>query len=208
MYVDHIGSAFLFRGGSPLTLSKKDFSYQNITETMRKHADGIGERPLFMDISLLNPEKTSDLGCIDVEQWFFGNHTQLGRFQLYPILGNNVKPSNFDCRRRRELVETLGYWTHDKLPAFVSGIRDTLKSFKPTNEYDSLVVYVHCKEGEDRTGEVIGAYQMTYQNVDLATFIRNDTALAGHPAPSQPHLNSLLWYQLWIQHIRGLNKIC
>jgi protein tyrosine/serine phosphatase len=59
----------------------------------------------------------------------------------------------------QEMSKELPFWQTDKLPQKMLEIREIFlkKHEKP------LVIYFHCGQGQDRTGEFAGSYQMTFK---------------------------------------------
>ena len=58
------------------------------------------------------------------------------------------------------MEKEMEFW-NDKLPTLVDYLNEQLK-IPPPQGFDGKVVYMHCEEGIDRTGEVAAAYVMRW----------------------------------------------
>lgn len=192
---------YLFRSGSPLNNSTNSFAYEQIINQMRNQALKSGyviqQNPYIIDISLLDPKRKDDMHCITVEKDYFNSNPENGRFELYPIYGTPYNPKDFHGDIRRFLALNLDEWTHDKLQAFISYIRQLL--YTKQTILKPIAILIHCSAGIDRTGEVIGSYQMQYQNVTYDDFVTKDTKIAGHPAPATDNRYNLHWYKYYLE---------
>jgi hypothetical protein len=199
--VDIQNGNFLFRGGSPLTEDLNRFDYHAIVKTMKEKTRERGiELPdsfVITDITLLNPNVTHDKKCIDIEEKFFIDNPDLGTVVQYPIIGNQIQPYDTqNITKRQILAKTLDSWTHDKLPHFIKYLKKMLMTQNHNN-----VIFVHCMQGVDRTGEVIGAYLMDVFDYSLQHVVWQDTKYNnGKMAPKINNLNSLMWYADYLKY--------
>lgn len=194
--VDGINGNILYRGGSPLTPDLKHFDYEQILTYMESQAMGHytpfprGDFQL-IDVSLLTPHNKDDHECILVERHFFDRTNASGFFVEYPIYGEQQAPNDItNATQRNQLAATFDKWSTDQLPMLVGMIHRQLLASTPTLP---RIVMVHCMEGIDRTGEVIGAYRMLIQGWTLTRVLEG-----GFPKPKQPNLNALLWFEAWM----------
>ncbi len=141
-----------------------------------------------VDVNLLSIE----LSDIKVEEAFFNSNPDKGSFLHWPIIGNILKGTKNDLigslldpnkegeSLRKEYAKHLDSLTHDQLPSKMTTLRKDL--FTPRQNI-SVVYYIHCEAGEDRTGwlfclrtsvltiprwfsgEVSGAYYIRYLNM-------------------------------------------
>jgi len=57
------------------------------------------------------------------------------------------------------------------------------------------IIYIHCQAGIDRTGELSGAYMLTYLSKSLEDVTKISNDIAGGEI-SKYSLNALKWYNL------------
>jgi protein tyrosine phosphatase len=199
-YIDNYNGNYLFRSGSPLTSDLKNFDIDNITCAMKEqliqYNMSLIEPFYLIDISLLTQLKNSDKFCLKIEYDFFRNNSRKGIVINYPIFGEPTPPYHMrNCTHRNILATTINQWTNDKLPSLILYIRTILEMKMMT----PLVILVHCMEGVDRTGEVIGSYQLRYLNTTVCNIIQQDTFINNNSiAPKRDNYNALLWYQLYL----------
>jgi hypothetical protein len=93
------------------------------------------------------------------EKDFFKANPKVGQFIHRPIWGSLVNPDDFGLSTRLSMAKKLDSWSHDKLPSLMQEIRTWVYN---TTFPRAAAVFVHCSAGEDRTGEVSGAYYMKW----------------------------------------------
>ena len=72
------------------------------------------------------------------------------------------------------------------------------------NNPNPTVILVHCMEGVDRTGEVIGSYQMKYHNLNSCDIVHQDTFINDNCiAPKRLNYNALMWYESYLKSQKG-----
>ncbi len=202
---------FLFRSGSPLTNNFDSFNWTGIYDQMLRlsidNEDKITfpKKIMFVDYSLLNYEPQDDKECLKVERKFFEKNIKYypqlsasSHVVNWPIHGDKHSPYSIHNITQRNLKsKNFDIWSSDGLPILVDMLHTNIHERYPI----SIVFFVHCMEGVDRTGEIIGAYQMKYQNKSLEDIIYEDTLINnGKAAPKLFNLNSLLWYELYLKN--------
>lgn len=186
--VDVVNDNYLFRSGSPLTIDMKRVNYTGIIATMKELTNNDFPNNFVMyDISLLNPSVWDDKVCLDIERSFF-NESMIN----YAIRGEHKSP--WGIHHKKYKTKTFPEWSRDRLPYFVDFIE-----FLMFKKYDQPHIFlVHCMQGVDRTGEVIGAYKMKRFGTSLTDIIQEDYEINNdHKAPRKKNMNGLLWYNLW-----------
>jgi len=171
-FIDHNSTTnnFLFRAGLPLNAT--GFAYdemlQLFTAVAKQQANlTVPQDALMVVICLLSFE----VDQIHNESVFFEENPNLGSFLLWPILGAILDPDIVSEQKRVEYALDLSKVMLDDLPAKLSALRTALS----TPLQKPVLYFVHCDEGMDRTGEVSGAYYMTYQNMSFgAAMILDD----------------------------------
>jgi protein-tyrosine phosphatase len=135
------------------------FAYKQILTTMlsiiQKHNFTMPNDYSLTVISYLNGFEYNDL---EIERKFFTANPNLGQLYNKVIAGSLIPPPQNDSQLIKSIVE--GYTDPiDDLPNLMKFIRGQLTQIKP------VLIYTHCEAGTDRTGEVSGAYYMTYLNM-------------------------------------------
>jgi len=69
----------------------------------------------------------------------------------------------------------------------------------------SRVLYFHCGHGQDRTGELAGAYRLKYTTDSFADVWRENKEM-GMDVPE--NINALLWYCLYLEQSEGMPRGC
>ena len=195
---------YLFRSDSPLT---KDFSsiaadeiYSRMVELAMEQKIEFPDDFLVFDVCLLNLQKSDDRRSVEIEQEFTQDNPVV--FDLWTIYGEELGPDSIrNVTERNDMIATFDKWSTDQLPELV----ELLYEFIHTKFDKSIVYIVHCMEGVDRTGEVIGAYEVTYKNMTFDQVVAQDTKInGGKDAPKQHNKNALKWYWEFLNY----NKNC
>ena len=109
------------------------------------------------DISFLNVVEYEDLR---IEESFFTERPELGRFLNWPIVGSSINPNWLSEGERIKEVAALNS-SIDNPPSKIPQLYDLIHpSEAPTTPQ---VVMIHCEAGSDRTGQIAGSYAMAYQ---------------------------------------------
>lgn len=199
LFVDHVGKNFLFRGGSLLSEDLKSLNVSAALNRMgtllAKHGLEMDGEPFMMDVCLLNPEDANDTPSIQLERDFFSQNALNESFYLHPIHGESVSPAQSD--NATHWARSYRMWSRDSLPALVEIIRTILVSPMQTGE--PLLIYVHCMEGVDRTGEVVGAYMMQWMGKTLDEVLAIDRAIKGGKLPKKHNVWAMQWFALSIR---------
>ena len=82
----------------------------------------------------------------------------------------------------------------DHLPQRVDKLHELLFSHRDR----PVILYVHCEQGQDRTGQIIGAYQLKYGGMDWPTMFAYNREVTGR-VPLPKHLNTLRYYCYHLQ---------
>ena len=193
--IDHsLGTnSFLFRTNEP-AYSNTTFDYPGLVARMRTVANSSGlvlpENFYMVDVNLLSVE----LSDIELEKKFFDANPSKGLFVHRPIFGSLVKAFSLPELVRKELAKTLPEWSHDKLSKLMVELRTML-----TQTYKNTVIFVHCEAGEDRTGEVSGAYYLTYLKYSFAKALEIDNTNENRDIRCMS-AHELIWYCLYLQY--------
>jgi protein-tyrosine phosphatase len=184
-----------------------------------------------IDINLMWLIRPSDAARIQGEAEFFSLHPEKGEFMLWETYGArtnvseevfDVDPNDVHAERKqisnnKKLVRDLlagevpEYWQMpDDLLARVEKLEHLLANKKvrgADGEWKTVVIYVHCYCGSDRTGELMGAWNLHHNRLDWKAAQRVNTAIAGRPMGCRNYLAMQL-FCLWQSGQRGANLGC
>lgn len=69
-----------------------------------------------------------------------------------------------------------------------------------------FIIYIHCDEGKDRTGEAAACYLMQYKGYSYNDVVALDTKIAQRPI-REHKLNAIRWYAFYLRDIEGISTI-
>ncbi|XP_003387824.1 PREDICTED: uncharacterized protein LOC100638265 [Amphimedon queenslandica] len=190
---------FLFRGNMPVI--NNTFAYKEIMETMSeivvKKNFTFPQNPLLVVVSYLNPFEYSDL---KIEKDFFKDNPQNGSFYNRVIVGTPFPPPQNDTKLLKDIVKERVDLSVDQLPNLASFLHTQLKQQGP------VVIYSHCEAGTDRTGEVSGAYYLTYLNMTFTEALAIDNHVQSRDMETVSR-NGLQWYCFYLLFVKGYDKL-
>jgi hypothetical protein len=205
-YVDSFtsprGTNFLFRGALPLTGDAANgytFNYGGLKSAINKAAISanvkIPEDYKLIDINLLQWEIPDDVPKIQAEYNYFNENSDKGLFMFWETKGTGLCP--FEPPLSTEGVQTflaqnLDLWLSDMLISRTDDLRLALEISEPTT-----VIYVHCNGGDDRTGEMIGAYYLRHLNMTWSEMNAHNHKFAGGPFGCNNY-RAVLWYAIYL----------
>jgi hypothetical protein len=173
------------------------FDYSGLTYAI--NAQLPSPTPYYLiDVCLLHANETAE---ITAEQTFFNDNPHLGELILWDTNGTATCVFEVDPAKRENCARTLDSWLPEPLVARIEQIRQWLESPSPQADLPSVVVYVHCDGGCDRTGEMIGAYllripKMTWEQM-YATNIP-----CGRPFGCNNY-RAVQWYAYYLNYALG-----
>lgn len=224
-YIDQVTSDtglvnYLFRG--PYATSPDNIKQWNHTELMRGLAMAAAaanvELPavyFVCDISLLTVEWAN----LYSEATFYQQHPQLGVFSHWPQFGSNLDPAAFEPSTRTFIEQHSPQPYGDYLPALMKTLRLGMESSMapPPASFDppkqppyldpatltknvSIVFYIHCLGGKDRTGQVSAAYYLQWLAMSFNDALYYDNACVGANRSIAPQLlYGTQWFCLQLQ---------
>lgn len=212
---------FLFRSNMPLapnatgTAVADDFGYDAIRSYVSSRApEECGSAPpddFYLVEVTLNNAADDTQGLLAVRAWHgWPENMGLGRLVDWPlgtagiVPPSAVPPALWDTVAGRLFVV-------DQLPARVAALTQLLQT--PTPAWAGgkpLVVLVHCSAGCDRTGEMIGAFRLTYESnpqISAADMYALDVSECTRP-PNYYSTHALEWYCILLesQGVQGLGN--
>lgn len=119
----------------------------------------------------------------------------LGKLVSWPLgLAGLIRPHLYPEPERRQMAKST-VWEFDQLPERIP----TLRSFLLNEGGRPNAIYVHCTAGCDRTGEVVGAYRIMYQNVTTREMYQLSCTECGR-CPNYFGTGGLEWYCYYHQY--------
>ena len=114
-------------------------------------------QPIYIvDINLLNELDSDERQDIAIEETFFRAQPTLGKVLQWATLGNLLNPSDLPQWLLKLWMPVYMATNWDKLTTLIPDLHNCLTTEQPM----SMLYLIHCYGGEDRTGEVSGAYAM------------------------------------------------
>jgi hypothetical protein len=151
-----------------------------------------------LDVCLLDPNHTYQGMDIEMEKSFWQEHPQNGTFYgLWTLLGENTNPFDVPYEKRIVMMGNYTKWNVDQLYERVPEIRELMNG-ECLGGSVPCFVYVHCEQGKDRSGELIGAYAMEYMGFTLQKAMQWNEEIAGRQM-EQTYWNGMAWYCFYLQ---------
>lgn len=150
---------------------------------------------LIYDICLLS--KSSEAEDIFLEQGWFYKHPERGKFFFFPIRGSIIDPCKYSKETRCKLL------SNHKLDGLVEILECVYGLSKSQNK---AIVYIHCKLGKDRTGEVAACYLMQFKGWPYARAIKQSKKIAKRKI-NHKNINMIRWYAFWLRDIQGVDTV-
>jgi len=208
--VDVIGSNFLFRGNEPLNSTEgDDFLYQELVQILRQKAKSEANKDLpatfqLVDLCFLSPYLPWEEAQRIIEMNFFSSNPNLGTFFSWPLNGDVTSPDIYPSWLLEERAKDLPNWQTDQLPELMQQVVSILHNHTAANP---VVIYFHCEEGSDRTGEFAASYYMQYSNMTLEQSLQLDDKIAGRKI-LKPQQWAAEWYCWYLKYALGYNLTC
>jgi len=204
-YDDNVQN-FLFRGNQPQN-ENGSFAYNELRKYLeiKAVAEGGFQLPkdyLIYDISFLNPGNDGEPIPLQTEISFFANNPSLGKLLWWELVGDKLSPEDVkSLPLLRNLSVTLPYWQVDQLPLKMLKVRELL--FTQANK--PVVLYFHCGQGQDRTGEFAASYLMTYKGETFQSVWEYNKKV-GMDVPENIH--AMQWYCYYLRFGTNFNLDC
>jgi hypothetical protein len=201
------------RGNMPANATM--FQYERLLDYVRQRAQSEGNVTLPRDNARIHLIDISLDTVFDrhevLELAFWKQHhstASVGRLVKWPLglAGVYGPPSRFPEKRRRQLA-TGAVWAVDRIPERVNALYTLLHTSPPKKHplnKVSVVIYVHCEAGCDRTGELIGAYMMHHLSYNPVRMYGSDTYSCGR-SPNYWSTTALEWYCFYLAYDKQTN---
>jgi hypothetical protein len=201
----------LYRSNNPLyydDLQQLQFDYHGVIKAMKHNTSPFPQNFSLVIISLLDPHIKHDNVTIRIEQRFVNDRHDPNRecndvLINWPLHGCLTE----GCHSPDEGVV-------DQLHHRVALINSLLNDVNVWNKCNNVIL-VHCMEGIDRTGEMIGAFKLQQQydwyhsrsnSTELARIMRGElcqyvvdnTRIACKPAPKPHNYEAIVQYMKYL----------
>ncbi len=191
---------YLFRGNMPIANGR--FAYDELINTMNQRSIDKLETPLpedayILDISLIS--KLNESHLLKHEQVFTHTNPDLMYLIHYPVYGAVSSPDYYP----RSILHIML-----NLPFIgdVYSLVDKLRRWLNQERSRPMALFVHCQAGSDRTGMVIGTYQMQFLGKSYLEVIEEAEEIAGRPVkPLQKR--GLKWIAYYLRDSKGIQSV-
>ncbi|KAL4462704.1 hypothetical protein ABPG74_000534 [Tetrahymena malaccensis] len=201
--VDQIGQNLLFRTNSPADPDNKTYELDTLFSYMKQVAEANNiQFPQNFTVdaySLLNIFEPSHRSP-EIE--YFKEHPS---YKLYHkvIIGNFISPLHYPAFVRKFMAETYGYWNFDQLQKLVQRMHDNLAQ----QEEIPKIIFFHCVAGEDRTGEVFGAYKMYINGWNYQQALDFDNHVMDRNIKKMSE-NGMNWFCWYLKYVHNMEDDC
>lgn len=189
--LDEVKGNYLFRGNLPENDGK--FCYDELVATMsdllKSQGKKLPSKFKLLDFSFLTYSK--DRKDIDIEKDWCKDNPKLGTFYLNPLSGSSVNPVNLSESKRDY---TLKHQDIDGLTKLLNELHKLLKS----KANSPVVIYIHCSEGKDRTGEASASYLMKHKKFSYNAAVALNKKIADRDL-EEKFMNAIRWYAFYLR---------
>jgi hypothetical protein len=157
--------SFFFRTNEPM--SGPSFAYQQLLQYF-------GQRVAEANISTWTASKKVYMVDIALntifehgvlqEQAYFEKNPKMGKFENWVLVGDVIAPQMLTPAEQQAMISNGTVWKLDKIPERIVSLHNMLLNGPPPG-YDILAVFAHCSAGEDRTGEFVLSYELSYGSI-------------------------------------------
>lgn len=197
--VDQKKGVNFFRGNLPQY--DKQFLYQDlikhITESLVSKGHVPGKSYKLHTICLMNflAEKEE----LDVEQEWFKAHRSAGDLYVHPIVGSHINPIDFAKEKRSKILN------HQDVDGLKS-LMQYIKTLMDAKDNTDSIIYLHCKAGIDRTGEVVACYLMQFKGYSYKQALEHNKQFAKREMP-RPFRNAVRWYAFYLKDVLNISTV-
>ncbi|WP_422462632.1 hypothetical protein [Endozoicomonas sp. ALB115] len=195
-----VSGNYLFRGNMPVI--KGRFAYQKLIDTMNRRSIEQLHTPLPENIYIYDFSLISKLGerhLLKQEQMFAQINPDLMQLIHHPVYGAASNPDYYPTSVLHIML---------KLPFIgdVYKLVDKLNKLLNQEYSRPAAIFVHCQAGSDRTGMVIGTYQMQFLGKSYLEVIEEAEEIAGRPLRSLQK-RALKWIAYYLRDSKGIQSV-
>eukprot|EP00698_Gefionella_okellyi_P010085 TRINITY_DN2598_c0_g1_i2.p1 TRINITY_DN2598_c0_g1~~TRINITY_DN2598_c0_g1_i2.p1 ORF type:complete len:145 (-),score=25.31 TRINITY_DN2598_c0_g1_i2:58-492(-) len=136
-----------------------------------------------------------------MEQRYFAANPNIGEFIHWTTVGTLLDPYKVPDSIREQMARNLSDWEADQLTMRIPMLNKVLHSDSPLPN-TSIVLYVHCEAGEDRTGEVSGSYYMQFLHWTFDQALNYDDHVESRDIEPES-MHAMQWYCFYLQYALG-----
>lgn len=197
--VDVKDNTYLVRGDLPEI--RERFCYntllKNISKKLSHYQIDQKNGLQLIVVSLLSHEK--EVKKIQIERSWLSHHPDQGEFFHYPIKGIEIDLSAMSKMRRKHFVDCRDYDHIQELNLKLSDLMSE-KHDKPT------VIYIHCNQGKDRTGEVCACYLMKFKGRSYSN-VKAESRFIAKRSINHKCANVVKWYAFYLRDVEKVSSI-
>lgn len=198
--VDKIEQNLLFRVDTPIVDGQ--FAYDLLISAFRNRSALLGidfpTQFYLVDYNLLHLTDKN----LKIERKYFEAHPYQGRMISYPILGSKIYANKLPQFLTNFVSKLYAFWSHDQLQKLTQRVYLDVR----IQETVPKVVFFHCQAGEDRTGDVFGAYQMTHNGWSYKEALWFDNHVLSRPILNHTR-NGMNWYCWYLQNVKQYQNL-
>jgi hypothetical protein len=162
-YVGKGFTNYIMRGNVPIDKGQfaKDLLHQYMSQRWVEAGEAVPENYYFTDVSLMNP---IDENQIEKAFWADVANADYGEYVFWPMgLAGLYDPRSYNEPERSQMANST-VWDFDQLPQRTTEFIHRLTQPGPmdpkTKKPRSVVFYLHCQAGCDRTGQMVIAARL------------------------------------------------
>lgn len=188
----------LFRGNAPINGST--FEIEPLRAALAAAASSpLPARYRIIDVSLMNDLAEHD--ALEVERNHWASHADDGAFVHHPVYGSLSSPLDYPSSVRRRVERVPGLDRMEQLELRLQQLLTT-----PDASGLPCMIYVHCRAGRDRTGQVIAAWRLRFEGISYLAALGEANRVAQRNIVRYSRYG-LMWYAFDCQDHRGITTI-
>lgn len=201
--VDQIGQNLIFRSNSPADPKAGTYDLELLFSYMRDEAQKHGiEFPEDFTVDAYSFLNFFEPSHRDPEIDYFSQHPEY-KLTSKIIVGNFVSPNKYSKSIIKYMAKHYEKWNFDSMGKLATLMHDSLveQGDKPK------IIFFHCVAGEDRTGQVFGAYKMLFNNWSYKQALDFDNQVEDRDIRSMSR-HGLTWFCYYLKYAKNVNNEC
>ena len=191
---------YLFRGNIPI--KKQRFAYEELFAHMSEQSEKelgvpLPKDTLILVVSLISPFTENKL--LQIEERYAERNSDSVRLYNHPIYGALSSPNLYPQMLK-------GFMLYGPILDDVNELTPKIKKWMVMGRSRPKAIYVHCRVGSDRTGLVLGTYQMQYRGMPYKEAMAEAEEIAGRPLTWR-HKRGLQWMAYYLRDHIGVQTV-
>lgn len=189
--IDHEEGHYLFRGKYPSKGDRVCFDavLRQMKDVLKENGLPLDDSYLFVSVSLLN--RTEGWERRKEKEWF--QYQENSALYFHPIYGSFFNPLSQTPALRRCTLNM----DRDDLTILLQFLKNWIDGTYAPNRH--VILFLHCKAGKDRTGEVSACYRMQFHGLSCEEAIDEANQIAGRKLRKMSQ-NAILWYAFYLNN--------